>query len=156
MFWTREKPDDLYRGFEKIGPIENVLVAAWSVFEAYRKFGFSSEMISTVFAPGSVAGMATPYECIHVELKGPGNDTFNVTVGPAPADYDHARAAHVRLMNGIRNGDVTEAELQKAWEWSPVVNPVERFQVLYARLIQRGFLVPMETLPEVSSKGGVA
>lgn len=140
-YWTSESPNDPYR-FERIGEVPKVIVAAWSAFEAFRKLGFPSEAISTISAPGIVLGTATPYDLIHVELAAEGK-RFVVTIGRATGDGDVE--AHGRLMSGIREGRVSERELERAWLWSPLVNPVERFIHLGMVLANRGFVVAVNT-----------
>jgi len=159
MFWTPDKKHSDPYAFERIGSVPNVIVAAWSAYEAFRRYGFRGEAIQTIQSPGVILKTATKEDYIHVVLSAR-DKSFAITVGPVSGGDDIE--AHRRLIEGISGGKVTEPELVRAWLWSPVVNPFERFVTIGIGLVDKGILSvsELETVAYSAttsmSKGGQA
>lgn len=124
--------------YEEIPPLYR---ATWSVYEAFRRLGFTDDDVTFISAQTVLRdGTPTAESWLHVVLTAQGK-TFTVTVAPLDRPFDEAQAMLERLRVSIHDGTTSDATMHRMWRESEM-DDVARFMRFCAALSARGFKFP--------------
>lgn len=124
--------------YEEIPPL---YCATWSVYEAFRRFGFSDDDV--IFVSGRPAlqdGFIASEPWMHVVLKAQDKE-FTVTVAPLDRPYADAQVLLERLRVSIHDGTTLNDTLCRIWRESRM-GEAAHFEALAAALSNHGFMLP--------------
>lgn len=125
----------------KLDEIPPLYRAAWSVYEALRRLGFTDDDVTfvagqTVLIDGTIA----PDRYMHVVLETQGQ-RFTVTVAPLDRPLKDAQAMLDRLCASIRDGSTSDDVLRRIWAESEM-GSAGHFALFCNALLERGFTFP--------------
>lgn len=113
----------------------------WSVYEAFRRLGFTDDEVTYLAAPtGLPDGTASKDDYIHLVLNAQ-DRTFIVVTAPLDRPVEEARALLETLRLGVRDRLVSDETLQRIWSESKM-GDVSHFTAFARALIERGFALP--------------
>lgn len=120
-----------------------IVVEAWSIYEALRRLGFADEQIRTAVGP-AINPVTNEFsnKMVYVQLRTMGQ-TFVYAVAPADLPFETVRDELERLRTDISKRVVSDKELRKLWKSTEMGSDEAKFLTMGALLLSKGIRVPV-------------